>query len=127
MLRDLNKARAKELHTLLGGAYSFLDCRKALMINNQEIKRSLEWLIAGGWIGCKLITWDTESLSAKVLELLEEFPNFEEKHIKVLMNCAGDLGLTRMALRGDDVYLTLVSIQEAANRATAKAQLEMED
>lgn len=125
-LIELNKARAKELHDLTEGAFCYLDCRKALMINTQDPKRALNWLMSGGWIGCKLITWDTESLTKKAVLLKERVGDISDSHAETLMKCGGNVNLAEMVIKGEDVYDKLledrVNRQHAANRAAAALQ-----
>lgn len=88
------------LYHALGGAFSRLDCRKAVLRFNHDLSVAADWLCEGGWATNRTVEWDQPSLDANAKQLQKVSGRDPERCMSVLKNCAGNVDLAARKLAG---------------------------
>lgn len=89
----------RRLRQALNNAFPVFECKKALAISKGNFEHAAEWLTDGRWRESKLVEWDVTNLNSALVMLKNEFVTTPYSDLrKTLLDCAGDLELTKRKL-----------------------------
>lgn len=90
--------QAQALRALTEDSFTMMDCKKALIMCDNNVNRAADWLTQGNWRAAKLISWNHASLDAKAAELHEQTAKPLAFCREVLMDCSGHLEFAKRRL-----------------------------